>query len=98
MESSTFLSIYESHFGPTKDVPRFDPNSFVHPSLLLNENIKPAKNVFEILAQTFDDSSDPFKDDRFNQYLFGFRKFGYFRTRKSYKIRGTLQNKEPISL
>lgn len=51
----------------------FESNSFVHPSLILSDYIKPAKNIFEILAKTFDDSSDPFKDDRFNQYLFGFR-------------------------
>ena len=51
----------------------FQPNSFVHPSLLLSDYSKPARNIFEILAQTFDDTSDPSKDDRFNQYLVGFR-------------------------
>ena len=51
----------------------FEPNTFVHPSLLLNEYLEPAKNIFEILALTFDDSLNLFKDDRFNQYLFGFR-------------------------
>ena len=68
-------NIFNHDFRPVKDVTGFEPNSFVHPSLLLNEYSKPAENVFEILAKTFDDSSDPFKDDRFNQYLFGFRNY-----------------------
>lgn len=64
-------------FDLQKDTIEFEPNSFVHPSLLLNGYLQPANNIFEILAQTFDDSPNPFKDDRFNQYLVGFREFDF---------------------